>query len=420
MPQKQRILVVGQHYWPETFRVTDLCEGLVERGYDVDVLCGMPNYPSGTLFPGYSLFGPRVQHHNGVRIFRAFEVPRGDCSNFRIALNFVSWPLAALNWIPFLLTQKYDRILCYQLSPVFMTVPAIILARLKRLPLTMIVCDFWPHSLLSIFPVKNRAALRVMTAMSYWFYRRADKVVGVFKGIQDRMISEVGLPRDRTLYVPQWAELLYERDDRDPDLEARFGDRFNIVFAGNINPAQSFETVISAAKLAVASCPNLNFIIIGDGMSKNWLVDAVNANGLQDHFTFEGLKPTDDIPKWQNLADALIVCLSKSDLFEYGIPAKVYSYLAGGRPIIGAMDGEGKRLINEYAQAGYCVDSEDAEGLAQVIQRLYHMDPAQREALGQNGRRYHQRHFEREQNLDRLENFLFDRQRIVDSEYPDN
>jgi len=419
MARKQRVLVVGQHYWPEPFRVTDVCEGLVERGYEVDVLCGIPNYPAGRFFDGYSLTGPRVQRHNGVRIFRAWEVPRGGGSMLRIALNFISWPICACLWLPFLLTQRYDRVLCYQLSPVFMTLPGIVYAKIKHVPLMIVVCDFWPHSLFSIIPFRSRLLTRFMTSFSYWFYRRADNVVGVFKGIQDRMISDVGIPRQRTLYIPQWPEKLYDSRDHDEMLESRFQGRFNIVFAGNINPAQSFETVIAAVKMAVTDCPALNIIVIGDGMSKRWLVDEVSASGLRDYFTFEGLRPTEDIPKWQSLADAMIVCLSKSDLFEYGIPAKVNSYLAGGKPIIGAMDGEGKRLINEYADAGLCVDAEDSEGLAAAITTIYHMDAEERSRLGENGMRYHRAHFDRDTNLDRLERFLFGHGRMVDTEYPD-
>ena len=85
--QHRRILVVSQHYWPENFRITDICRGFVESGVEVDVLCGLPNYPKGEWFEGYRYMGPRRQQHEGVQIFRAGEVPRRGNTAARIFLT---------------------------------------------------------------------------------------------------------------------------------------------------------------------------------------------------------------------------------------------------------------------------------------------------------------------------------------------
>lgn len=416
---KKRVLVVGQHFWPETFRITDICEGLVERGYKVDVLCGTPNYPAGKFFKGYGLFKNRRQVHKGINIIRVPEISRGNNSNFRILVNYLSFPLFSLFYVPLLLTRKYDRVLIYQLSPVMMSWAGILVAKIKRIKLYIYICDFWPHSLFSILHFKNRLLVAFITRFSYWHYRRADGVIGVFKGIQTRLISDVGIDREKTLYIPQVAEKIYESQVHDKKLEQRFKGRFNIVFAGSINPAQSFDTVLEAAKTVVQQgYKNINFIIVGDGMSKNWLVEEVKKLGLENNFSFEGFKPVDEVPKYQTLADALLVALSKSPLFEYGIPAKVQSYMASGKPIVGAMDGEGKRLIND-SSCGMCVDSGDAKGLADAIMQLLDMDTKQRLKMGKKGRDYHFKHFERDYNLDRLIKFVFEDQRIPDKEYKD-
>ena len=255
--------------------------------------------------------------------------------------------------------------------------------------------------------------------MSYWHYRKADGLIGVFKGIQTRFVSEVGVPKEKTLYIPQAPEKIYEQEIHDKKLEKRFKDTFNIVFAGNINPAQSFDTVVAAAKIVYdKGHKNLNYIIIGEGMSKKWLMSEVEKQGLSSQFTFEGLKPVEEVPKYQTIADALIVALSKSPLFEYGIPAKVQSYMASGRPIVAAMDGEGQNLINNSG-AGICVDSGDAEGLAKAIIDLVSMPQKKRLAFGKKGQKYHFTHFERENNLDRLIEFVFNDRRIIDKEYKD-
>lgn len=416
---KKRILVVCQHFWPETFRITDVCEGLVEKGYEVDVLCGIPNYPAGKFFTDYSLFKNRRQNYKGINIIRAPEIPRGNNTNSRILVNYLSFPFFAMFYLPLLLSRKYDRVLVYQLSPVMMSWPGILVAKMKGIKLYFYICDFWPHSLFSILKFKNKSLRSFITKFSYWHYRQADGLMGVFKGIQTRLISDVGIDKEKTLYITQAAEKLYETDVHDEKLKKRFAGKFNIVFAGSINPAQSFETVLEAAQTVIKKgYKSLNFVIIGDGMSKKWLVDEVKRLGLSKHFSFEGFKPVEDVPKYQTMADALLVALSQSPLFEYGIPAKVQSYMASGKPIVGAMDGEGKRLINDSG-SGICADSGDAKGLAKAIVQVMDMSKKDRLAMGTKGRDYHFKHFERNYNLDRLTEFVFNDNRIPDGEYPD-
>jgi len=419
--KSKRILIVGQHYWPETFRISDIAEGLVERGYEVDVLCGTPNYPAGKFFKGYGFLKNKTEKHNGVKITRVPEIPRGNNSNIRIFINYISFPFFALFYVPFFLPRKYDRILAYQLSPVFMSLPAIILSKLKHVPLYFYVCDFWPHSLFSMLNIKSPLLRKFTTNMSYWHYRQSDGIIGVFKGMQERFISDVGIEKKKTLYIPQAPEKIYETELHDKTLEKRFRNSFNIVFAGNINPAQCFDVITKAAKIAKSQVrQNIKYIILGDGMSRKWLEKEVAKLGLEDQFVFEGLKPVTDVPKYQSIADATIVALSKSPLFEYGIPAKVYSYMPAGKPILASMDGEGQRLINSLAKCGICVDSGDIDGLAKAITSLVTMSSEKRKRLGNNGRTYYFKHFEREENLTRLTEFVFNDKRIVDTEYPDN
>jgi glycosyltransferase involved in cell wall biosynthesis len=154
-------------------------------------------------------------------------------------------------------------------------------------------------------------------------------------------------------------------------------------------------------------------------MSRKWLEKEVSKLGIQKQFHFEGLHPVGDIPKYQSVADALIVALSRSPLFEYGIPAKVYSYMPSGKPLIASMDGAGKELINDLSNCGICVDSGDINGLAGAIQSMFDMSKSERNKLGDNGFQYYKKHFDRESNLTRLIQFVFNDKRIPDTEYPD-
>ena len=91
----KRLLVVTQHFYPENFRINDIVQGFLADGIAVDVLCGLPNYPKGIWFDGYSEKGPFYEEWNGARIFRCREIPRTGNSSVRIFLNYVSWPVYA-------------------------------------------------------------------------------------------------------------------------------------------------------------------------------------------------------------------------------------------------------------------------------------------------------------------------------------
>jgi len=134
----KRILVVCQHFWPESFRINDLCNGFIENNLEADVLCGQPNYPKGEWYDGYGLFRKRRQTHRGVNIHRTFAIRRGNNSKLRICLNYLSFTLSSLFHVPGLLKNQYDKIFIYELSPVYMAWAGILIGRLKKQRLLLV------------------------------------------------------------------------------------------------------------------------------------------------------------------------------------------------------------------------------------------------------------------------------------------
>ncbi len=410
--KSSKILVVCQHFWPESFRINDICDYFIEKGLDVDVLCGIPNYPSGRFFKGYSFFKNRRQIHKEVRINRAFEIPRGNNSNLRILLNYISFPLASIFHIPRLLFMSYDKIFIYQLSPVMMSISGILIGKIKKTETTMYVLDLWPENLFSVLKIKNVFLRKIATVVSRWHYKHVDKLVVLSNMMKNKLVQDCGIPEDKIIVLPQACEKIYETDVIDKDLQKRFSNGFNILFAGNISPAQSFETMMLAAqKLKDAGINDVNWIIVGDGMSKKEVETKTIELGL-DNFYFEGVKPMEDIPKYSNIANLLVGCLVKSELLEATIPAKVMSYIASGKPIVLAMDGEVQDLVNETIKCGYASATEDAEELYRNIKKVYEMDGSERINLGNNAKKYHFKHLERNIILGQLYNFIFNKSSI--------
>ncbi len=405
--KKTRILVVSQHFWPESFRINDICDFLVnDKKCDVDVLCGLPNYPLGKFYDGYSYFKNKKQTHNGLRVRRVFEIPRGNNSNLRIFINYISFPIFSLFHIPCLLTKPYDKILIYQTSPVMMSITGIIIGKLKRVETTICVMDLWPENLFSVLNFKNKLIRKFLTVTSHWYYKKADKLVAMTEKMREKLITVTVKSSDKVVVIPQAAEKIYESEVHDKVLKKRFEKSFNILFTGNISPAQSFETIIGAAKLLKDDgLDNIKWIIVGDGMSRKWLETEVARKDLTDLFVFEGQHPVADIPKYTGIANVLVGCLSKSDLLEATIPSKVYSYIAAGKPMALAMDGEAQQLINQI-RCGFAGPTEDSEALAQNISKIYRSTKTERDAMGERAKSYHFKNLERNLTLNKLFDFL--------------
>ena len=218
----KRVLIVCQHFWPESFRINDIAEYLLEQGIEVDVLCGRPNYPSGKLADGYTLWNRRKEYYKGATIYRSFEIPRGNNSNIRIFLNYISFPLSSIFHVPRLLFKKYDSIFIYQLSPVMMSIAGIILGKLKRTETTMYVLDLWPENLYSVLPIKNSLLRRVASAVSHWHYRHVDKLIALSERMKERLVATTNIPADKIIVLPQAAEKLYEQELHDAGLKRRY------------------------------------------------------------------------------------------------------------------------------------------------------------------------------------------------------
>jgi len=403
----KRILVVSQHFWPESFRINDICDGFVEIGYEVEVLCGIPNYPTGQFYPGYGITKRRFQRRKGIKIRRCFEIKRGNNSNLRIFLNYISFPVSSLFHLPYLLTQKYDKIFLFQTSPVMMSLTGILLGKIKKIETTMYVLDLWPENLYSVLNVKSKILRKIAFVVSTWHYRNVDKLIANSRKLQQVLKKRVKIKDENLMFMPQFCEKSYEKEMIDPALNKGFENTFNLVFTGNISPAQSFETVIEAAKiLKEKGLKDLKWMVVGDGMSKKWLEEQVRKEGLSSFFAFIGQVPMEEIPKYTQIADALFACLSKSEMLDAALPAKIFSYYAAGKPVILAMDGEIQHIVKD-SKAGFSVDAGDSLGFAEAVMKLHQADEKERNQMGKNAKEYYYKHFERNKNMEKLVEFMF-------------
>lgn len=406
MPSQKKILVVTQHFWPENFRINDIVEGFLQDGIAVDVLCGLPNYPKGEWFPGYSVAGPFEEEWHGARLYRCKEVPRRGNTSVNIFLNYVSWPWYAAHALH-RLPGGYDAVFCFNTSPVLMCWPAIRYAKKHHIPFTNYVLDIWPENLYSVLNVKNKALRAIAQGVSDALYKKADRLIAMSEPLQQRLCQRTGMPPQKIAVIPQYCEDFYAVPQPDAALQAQFGGRFNLVFTGTFTPAQSLETVITAVQDARSrGADMLHLLLVGDGMSRAALEAKVKELHAEDAVTFYGSVPATDIPRFTALADALIVCLSDSPDLGLTVPAKVASYMAAGKPVLASMDGAGNAAV--AAAGGLSSPACDAAALADNLLALTCMDAAQRAAMGQSAKEYYLAHYRRSELLRKLEHFILE------------
>lgn len=398
-----KILIVSQYFWPENFKINDLAQGLKERGHEVVVLTGKPNYPFGKLFKGYSFFNKHYEYWNGIKIYRSLLIPRGKGGAIRLFLNYFSFAFCA-SFRVLTIKGTFDAIFVYEPSPITVGIPAIIAKWKKKSPIYFWVQDLWPESISAAGGGNNKIIINFFNWITKWVYKNSNKVLVQSEGFLD-YITKQGVVSHKLVYYPNTTESLYRIIQPDSRFISMLPTGFKLMFAGNIGESQSFDTLLDAAKNLKAEGYSISWIILGDGRMRTFFQNKAALLGLNSNFIFLGAFPADDMPYFFACADAMIVSLKRKRIFSLTIPAKVQSYLACGKPIIGSLDGEGARVIN-LANAGFCAPAEDVDQLTEAIKHMILLSNDQRGMMGKSARAYYEKEFERELLITKLEDIF--------------
>ena len=392
-------MIVSQYFWPEGFRINEIARSLVSKGNSVDVLTGKPNYPEGRVKTGYKIWDFKKEDYHGVFVHRVPLIPRGRNNYIRLAINYLSYIIFATLFGPWILRgRKYDIIFIYGLSPLMLALPGIFLSWINKIPVVLWVQDLWPQSVTATGYVNNKYIIGVIERVVRFIYRKSDLILVQSQGFI-KPVSEMssGAP---IKYYPNSVDESFVNPvnhqlEKLPGLESSF----SVMFAGNIGAAQAVEVIIEAANI-LKRYKEIQFVIVGDGSRREWMLQQVKTLGL-DNLHLPGRYPIEMMPPLMQKASVLLVTLADQEIFSATIPNKVQAYLAAGRPIIACLNGEGARIIKE-ADAGFAVQAEDATGLAESILKMYKMSVFDREKMGINARNYFMQHFENEKLILKL------------------
>lgn len=398
-----KILLVTQYFWPENFRINDLAVNFQRQGHQVTVLTGIPNYPAGDFFDGYGLFKRTTEHWCGIKIIRAPLVPRSKGGGLRLAINYFSFAVFASIYGVVRVRGDFDVIFVHEPSPVTVGIPAIVMKKMTGAPILFWVLDIWPESVSAASSVTQPWIIAVLRHITRWIYSRCDLVLLQSIGFMTHA-KEMCVPDERVRYFPSWAEELYLPIEPSEENKPDMPDGFRIVFAGNVGVAQDFDAILRAAEILKMDL-HINWVIIGDGRMLPWVRNEVRKRGLAQTVHLLGRHPVEKMPEYFAHADALLVSLKKEPIFSSTIPGKIQSYLACGKPVIAMLDGEGARIIRE-ANAGIACPAEDVQAVVQAVVKLSQMDRRELIAMGHNGRKYYEAHFDREVLFPQLEQWM--------------
>lgn len=337
-----KILFVSQYFYPEIFRGNDIVYDLVEKGHEVTVLTGKPNYPLGEYFEGHSFWGIKKEIINGANVIRIPTLPRGNGGAVRLILNYLSFFFFSFPYSRFRLEKNFDIIFVQQLSPVTMAIPGIWAK--KRNPnakLYIWILDLWPESISAVTGLKNKYIIGVIDKLVKYIYSKVDYILISSNSFKESI--KLRSKNKEIIYFPNWAESIYELNTNVKFNLGNLPDGFNIMFAGNIGEAQDFETIIKACELTKED--NINWIIVGDGRKLNWVKEQLSLRKLKNVHIL-GRHPIEKMPAFFKNADAMLLTLKDSPVFNLTVPAKLQAYMASGKIILGAINGEANSIIN--------------------------------------------------------------------------
>lgn len=384
-----RILYLSQWFEPEpnNSKTETFLRGLQQRGHTLTVCTGFPNYPGGKLYPGYRIRPFMRETLMGFEVHRVPLYPSHGTSSVGRVLNYLSFWFSALIY-GLIRGSRFDLVYVYH-PPITVGLAAALYGWVRRLPFVIEIQDLWPDSVAASDMTGTSTLARVIGSVCNFVYARAAGIVVQCPGMKARLI-ERGVPEAKVNVVYNWTDEDAIAQPAPLAIPALDGDAPTIVYAGNLGRAQTVSTIVHAARLAADSAPDLRVLIVGDGVEEQSLRDLARDIGATN-VVFHDRVTRAEVASIYPRAAALIVSLTRQDLFAYVIPTKTQAYMAAGRPLLMSVNGDAARLV-EAAQAGLTVEPEDAEQMADAMVTFARMSQAERDAMGARGAAYYREH----------------------------
>ncbi len=386
-----RVLIVSQYYAPEPIpKPSDLAVALRERGHEVTVLTGLPQYGRGRLYPGYRLRPWMREQRDGIGLLRVFILPYHGRNVLRRGLTFLSVTLSAVLAAPFL--GKADVIYAWH-PPITVGFMAVAASAATGAPIVYDVQDIWPDAIVEAGLLRDGWLVRVLERVERFIYSRAQHLLVTSEAARQTLVRK-GVPAAKVSAMLHWvSDALTAQASDEVRAETRaahgWSEAFVAMFAGNFGVAQGLDTIVRAAPLL--RDPRVRIVFVGQGTDGACLMQLTADLNMTGRVTFVPAVPAEQMPPLLAAADALLVHLGVSAASETVVPTKTIAYLAAGRPIVMAARGVAADLIASSG-AGVALEPDRPADLAAVLDTLASMPHAERARMAEQGRAYFEAH----------------------------
>jgi hypothetical protein len=273
------------------------------------------------------------------------------------------------------------------------------MARIRRVPFVLEVRDLWPEAIVSLGLMKPGPAVSVLQRLAWFLYGQAAAVVVVTEAFADYLTAR-GVPRPKLSVIPNGADTsAYAGPAADRAALGLRAEDFVVAYIGTHGLSHGLGTVLDAA----ATLTDAKFLLVGDGADRARLVAERDRRGLHNVLMRPSM-PKSDVPSLYAAADVCLVPLRDVPLFETFVPSKLFEALAAGRPIVGAVRGEARSIL-ERSGGALLVDPEDGAAIASAVAAL-RADPALRERMGRAGQAFARAHYDRDALAERYLDLL--------------
>jgi len=390
----KKILIITECFYPEEFKINDVALSWKDKGFDIDVLTLVPSYPLGKIYPCYKNKIYSKDEWQGINVYRVHAVLGYKDSTFKKVLKYVNFMILG-SIVSLFIGKKYDYVLGFNMSALTGMLPAVLVGKFYKKPVTFWALDIWPDSVYAYGFKKTKASLYFLDKFVKFMYHNIDSIALSSKGFESKIKSYTR--SDLTFnYLPQWA------DDLDMSLEPADLDtnkKVQFTFAGNVGKVQNLENIINAFCLLSGEYQEKSqFNIIGDGSNLGNLRLLANNNS---NIVFHGKKPRSDMASYYKASDFLIISLIDEPIFSVTVPAKTQTYIAAKKPILAIINGDTASIIQDN-NLGLCADPSKIDAITTMFQRCIDMGQTERHNFTNENDRLLATIFNKEKTIDRL------------------
>jgi glycosyltransferase involved in cell wall biosynthesis len=378
---------------PGGTRHHELARYLAEEGHQVTVIASPVSYLTGRVHNHRLPWVIREDGDPGVTVLRAYTYPGLHRSFIHRVISFLSFMVSS-----FLIGLRVKDVdLVWGTSPpIFQGLTAWGHSRIKGVPFLFEVRDLWPAFAVAVGVLRQPILIQASQWLEAFLYRHADHVMVNSPGFIDHVLSRGA---KKVTLVPNSADTAMfdtkatgEDFRRSHDLGSRGEDgTFLALYAGAHGLSNDLGVLLQAAD-QLRDYPQIKIVLLGDGKEKPALIELAKEMGLSNVHFISPL-PKTQMPVALAAADVCIAILKPIPLYATVYPNKVFDYMAAGRPVVLAIDGVIREVV-ETARAGLFVPPGDPDELARSIRRLSEQ-PSLCTEMGTNGRQYVETHFDR-------------------------